>query len=129
MMLRTVIRCLAAIAITTATQAFAQDPIMVGITPTGIPLTFVGIATEKPTGAMVDLASALTGERVGWELVFPGADGLSDDDAALTGRPAGEPAMTLDATGISRTGTVCYWTREVHLRGAFRYAMVRRADW
>ena len=82
-----------------------------------------------PAVPMVELATALTGERVGWELVWPGADGLGEDDAALTGRPVGEPAMTLDATGISRTGTVCYWTREVHLRGAFRYAMVRRAEW
>ncbi|GAA1511883.1 GntR family transcriptional regulator [Nocardioides humi] len=82
-----------------------------------------------PAAPMSELARALVGEQVGWELVWPGADGLSPEDAGLTGRPEGEPAMTLEATGISRTGTVCYWTREVHLRGAFRYAMVRRADW
>lgn len=112
------------------TKVWSADGEPVLVARDAVPvLTRTDPATLDPATPMVDLASALTGERVGWELVFPGADGLSDDDAALTGRPAGEPAMTLDATGISRTGTVCYWTREVHLRGSFRYAMVRRADW
>lgn len=82
MMLRTAIYCLAAVAITTATQAFAQDPIMVGITPTGIPLTFVDTATEKPTGAMVDLASAIA------------ADMGTTADFQVSAFPALIPALT-----------------------------------
>lgn len=92
-------------------------------------LTSVDPASLEPATPMPALARQLAGERVGWELVWPGADGLAREDARLTGRPEGEPAMTLEATGIGRTGTVCYWTREVHVRGAFRYALVRRADW
>ncbi len=92
-------------------------------------LTTVDPGGLDPATPMPELARALAGEQVGWELVWPGADGLSAVDAGLSGRPEGEAAMTLEATGISRTGTVCYWTREVHVRGAFRYAMVRRADW
>ncbi|TQK69118.1 GntR family transcriptional regulator [Nocardioides sp. SLBN-35] len=94
-------------------------PILTGVDPAGL----------DPAAPMPALARELAGEQVGWELVWPGADGLSAVDAGLTGRPEGEAAMTLEATGIGRTGTVCYWTREVHVRGAFRYAMVRRADW
>jgi GntR family transcriptional regulator len=92
-------------------------------------LTRVDPDDLDPATPMPALARELAGEQVGWELVWPGADGLTAEEAGLTGRPEGEAAMTLEATGISRTGTVCYWTREVHVRGAFRYAMVRRADW
>lgn len=90
----------------------------------------LGPDTEvDPTRPMVEVALALTGERVGWEVVRPGADALTDEDAALADRGPGEPALTLDVTGVGLSGRVVYWTAEVHLRGAFRYAMVRRADW
>lgn len=90
----------------------------------------LGPDTEvDPTRPMVEVALALTGERVGWEVVRPGADALSAEDAALADRPPGEPALTLDVTGVGLAGRVVYWTAEIHLRGAFRYAMVRRADW
>lgn len=82
-----------------------------------------------PAAPMVEVALALTGERVGWEVVWPGAAALSEEDAALTGHEVGEPALTLGVTGVGRSGRVVYWTSEVHLRGAFRYAMVRRVDW
>lgn len=80
-----------------------------------------------PSRSMFDLAVALSGEPAEWEIVWPGSDGLSESDAGRTGRAPGEPALTLEVTGVSRLGNVCYWTSEVHLRGAFRYAMVRRA--
>ena len=82
-----------------------------------------------PALPMVDIAVALTGERVEWEVVWPGADALGADEASYVARPVGEPALALDVTGVARTGQVCYWTSELHVRGAFRYAMVRRADW
>ncbi len=86
-------------------------------------------AAVDPAEPMVELAITLTGERVEWEIVWPRADALDDADAAAVGRPAGEPVLALDVTGVTRTGEICYWTSEFHLRGAFRYAMVRRADW
>lgn len=39
--------------------AGAQETLTVGVTTTGIPFTFVDTATQKPTGAMVDLAAAI----------------------------------------------------------------------
>ncbi|NGZ99917.1 hypothetical protein G5V59_05680 [Nocardioides sp. W3-2-3] len=78
----------------------------------------LGPDTEvDPTRPMVEVALALTGERVGWEVVRPGADALGADDAALADRTPGEPVLTLDVTGVGLTGRVVYWTSEVHLRG------------
>jgi GntR family transcriptional regulator len=113
---------------TTKVWSADDEPVLVARDVVPV-LTDADPASLDPATPMPRLARALAGEQVGWELVWPGADGLTAEDAGLTGRPEGEPAMTLDATGISRSGTVCYWTREVHLRGAFRYALVRRADW
>lgn len=83
---------------------------------------------SDPGRPMFELAVELTGERAEWEIVWPGADGLSDVDARQAGRTAGEPVLALEVTGVSRSGSVTYWTSEVHLRGAFRYAMVRRTE-
>ncbi|MBO9523655.1 MAG: GntR family transcriptional regulator [Nocardioidaceae bacterium] len=88
-----------------------------------------GDVEADPERPMVEIAVALSGERVEWEIVWPGPGDLSVQDAALVGREPGESVLALDVTGVSRGGRVCYWTSEVHLRGAFRYAMVRRAEW
>ncbi|WP_337997250.1 ABC transporter substrate-binding protein [Oleispirillum naphthae] len=45
-----------------ASPAAAQDSVKVGVTTTGVPFTFVDTATQKPTGAMVDLAAAIAKE-------------------------------------------------------------------
>lgn len=39
--------------------AAAQDTVVVGVTTTGVPFTYVDTATQKTTGAMVDLAEAI----------------------------------------------------------------------
>lgn len=44
--------------------AAAQETIRVGVTTTGIPFTFLDMATQKPTGAMVDVATAIV-ESIG----------------------------------------------------------------
>jgi polar amino acid transport system substrate-binding protein len=59
---KTVVGGLAAIALAMATQTRAQETITVGITPTGVPFTFVDTATQKPAGAMVDLAIAIAAD-------------------------------------------------------------------
>ncbi|GLS36881.1 amino acid ABC transporter substrate-binding protein [Mesorhizobium tianshanense] len=64
-----VIGCLAAIGFALATQTMAEESLRVGITPTGIPFTFVDTATRQPTGAMVDLASAIAA-NVGMDVEF-----------------------------------------------------------
>ncbi|KXF75465.1 ABC transporter substrate-binding protein [Paramesorhizobium deserti] len=71
MKLKLIAACAAALVMAAATPVFAQDPIKVGITTTGVPFTFVDTATQKPTGAMVDLASAIaadTGDSATFEI-------------------------------------------------------------
>ena len=82
MILKIAIRFVVAMAIATGTQALAQEPIKVGITTTGIPFTFVDIKTEKPSGAMVDLASAIA------------ADMGTRTDFQISAFPALIPALT-----------------------------------
>jgi GntR family transcriptional regulator len=86
-------------------------------------------ATVDPATPLVDQALALAGERAEWEVVWPRADALSADEAEATDRAAGEPVLALDVSGVAPSGAVCYWTAELHLKDAFRYAMVRRAEW
>lgn len=83
----------------------------------------------EPSLPLVEQAEVLAGERVEWEIVWPRADALSAEAAAATGRPAGEPVLALDVAGVAPSGGICYWTSELHLRDAFRYAMVRQAEW
>lgn len=56
-------------------------------------------------------------------------DALSAEAASATGRATGEPVLALDVSGVAPSGAVCHWTSELHLKDAFRYAMVRRAEW
>lgn len=51
------------------TPALAAEPLAVGVTTTGVPFTFVDTATQKPTGAMVDLAEAIAAD-IGMEPSF-----------------------------------------------------------
>jgi polar amino acid transport system substrate-binding protein len=44
-------------------NAIAQQTVTVGVTTTGIPFTFVDTKSQKPTGAMVDLADAIAGDN------------------------------------------------------------------
>mgnify|MGYP001806164152 CR=1 FL=1 len=44
---------------TWAVPAVAADTLVVGVTTTGVPFTFMDTATQKPSGAMVDLAAAI----------------------------------------------------------------------
>ena len=54
---------LAAFAVGLTGPVFAAETIKVGITTTGVPFTFVDTATQKPTGAMVDLANAIAADN------------------------------------------------------------------
>lgn len=51
--------CLMAAACGLPAASAQQSAITIGVTTTGIPFTFVDTKTQKPTGAMVDLAAAL----------------------------------------------------------------------
>lgn len=58
-------KCFAAVAMTAflglSQAAFAQDTLTVGVTTSGIPFTFIDTKTQESTGAMVDLAKAISG--------------------------------------------------------------------
>ncbi|TAN18394.1 MAG: amino acid ABC transporter substrate-binding protein [Rhizobiaceae bacterium] len=64
-----VLTALAAFAVGVAGPVFAAETITVGITTTGVPFTFIDTATQKPTGAMVDLANAIAADN-GAKAVF-----------------------------------------------------------
>jgi GntR family transcriptional regulator len=112
------------------TKVWSADGVPVLLARDAVPATTGADAgSADPARPMVDLAEELTGERVEWEVVWPGAAALDAADAEAVRRPAGEPVLALDVTGVARSGAVCYWTSELHVPGTFRYAMVRRADW
>ncbi|GAA3662753.1 hypothetical protein GCM10022237_23260 [Nocardioides ginsengisoli] len=110
-------------------KRWSADGVPVLLARDAVPVLQGDAGDVDPALPMVDIAVALTGERVEWEVVRPGAEAFDAEQAAQVDRPVGEPALALDVTGVARTGQVCYWTSELHVRGAFRYAMVRRADW
>ncbi|UCI10560.1 ABC transporter substrate-binding protein [Mesorhizobium sp. B1-1-8] len=62
----------------------AAEAVRVGITPTGVPFTFVDTATQKPAGAMVDLATAIA------------ADAGLTAEFQVNAFPALIPALTTD---------------------------------
>lgn len=112
------------------TKIWSADGRPVLLARDAVPIrTDVDPASLDPSIPVVDQAVSLAGERAEWEVVWPRAEALDADAAERTGRPAGEPVLALDVSGVSAHGTVCYWTAELHLKDAFRYAMVRRAEW
>lgn len=113
------------------TKRWAADEVPVLLAHDSVPLPKAGgdDAEDDPLLPLVDLARRLTGERAGWEVVHPSAGLLDTRTAAWTDLAEGDPALFLDISGISWRGQVCYWTRELHLRNFFRYALVRRAEW
>lgn len=111
-------------------KRWSADDVPVMLARDAIPMTKrVEPETFDPQTTIVDLAETFMGERAGWEIVWPAADILDKSTAQAVELPAGDPALALDISGVSPSGSVCYWTTELHLRGFFRYAMVRHADW
>jgi GntR family transcriptional regulator len=112
------------------TKVWSADGVPVLLARDSVPVSRGADAgSVDPALPMVDVAVALNGGRSEWEVVWPGAAALDAVDAAAVGRAPGLPVLALDVTGVDRRGGVCYWTNELHLPGAFRYAMVRRATW
>lgn len=112
------------------TKRWSADGVPVLLAHDSVPLTEpIDPDTIDPTTSMVELAEELMGQRVGWEMVWPAAEALDEEAAGTVDLATGEPALRLAITGVSPRGAVCYWTNELHLRGFFRYAMVRRAAW
>lgn len=112
------------------TKRWSADDVPVMFARDSIPMTNrVDPVAFDPKTTIVDLAQMLMGERAGWEMVWPAAEALDSETAESVDLSPGDPALALEISGVSPRGSVCYWTRELHLRGFFRYAMVRRAEW
>jgi GntR family transcriptional regulator len=113
------------------TKRWTADEVPVLIAHDSVPLPKAprDEAGADPALPLVDLAHRLTGERPGWEVVRPSAGLLDAQAAAWADLAEDDPALSLDISGISWHGRVYYWTRELHLRNFFRYALVRRAEW
>lgn len=88
MLRKKLVGSLTAIAISIACQTAAAETVTVGITPTGIPFTFVDTATQKPAGAMVDLANAIA------------ADAGLNAEFQINAFPALIPALTTDRINL-----------------------------
>ncbi|MCX4092865.1 GntR family transcriptional regulator [Nocardia sp. alder85J] len=71
------------------------------------------------------LATELADEHPEWEIAWPAAEALDEPDARLLGRHPGDPMLSVELTGIGRSGQVAYWSSELHIPGALRYALVR----
>lgn len=86
----------------------------------------VAVDFETPLSQIVELVG---GESADWEVVWPLAELLDEQNAEWAGLSVADPILGLEVSGVTWSGEVCYWTKERHLRNFFRYAMVRRADW
>ncbi|MBO9523427.1 MAG: GntR family transcriptional regulator [Nocardioidaceae bacterium] len=74
--------------------------------------------------SVFELCELLGNPRADWETVWLGAAVLGEDAALMQGSP-GDPVLSLDVTGITRSGGAGYWAAERHRSEAFRYAMIR----
>ncbi|GAA2235042.1 hypothetical protein GCM10009851_20100 [Herbiconiux moechotypicola] len=90
-----------------------------------VPLAGRRAVGYDPSESIFSLALSLGHEHIEWEVVWPGADVLSEADARALGRPEGEAVLTVELTGVGRSGRTGYWSSELHVKGALRYAMVR----
>jgi GntR family transcriptional regulator len=115
-----------ATALTTTKIWYADEvPVMLATDTVPVPDRTAPPKDVDPAMSLFDLAELVRGERVEWEIAWPGADALDEERARLLRRPLGEPALTLRLTGVGHSGATAYWAAESHVRDAFRYALVR----
>ncbi|GAB7006371.1 GntR family transcriptional regulator [Nocardioides sp. AN3] len=74
--------------------------------------------------SVFELCELLGNPAANWETVWLGARVLGEDAGVMRGEP-GDPVLSLDVTGITKSGSVGYWAAERHRSEAFRYAMIR----
>ncbi len=113
-------------ALTTTKIWYADEvPVMLATDTVPIPDGSAPPDGVDPAMSLFDLAELVGGERIEWEIAWPGADALDEEGSRLLRRPLGEPALTLRLTGVRHSGATAYGASEAHVRDAFRYALVR----
>jgi DNA-binding GntR family transcriptional regulator len=75
--------------------------------------------------SLFELVTKLGHERAAWELAWPSAANLDAATSRLLERPKGEAVLTLELTGVSRSGERVYRAYEYHYPRAFRYGLIR----
>jgi GntR family transcriptional regulator len=90
-----------------------------------VPVRIRGPVRPSPQHSIFDLAADLGGDHPEWEIAWPGAEALDTTDATALDRAPGDPMLSVELTGIDRGGRVAYWSSELHVPGALRYALVR----
>lgn len=101
-------RALAGLALAAALTgpALAQDSFTVGSTPTGVPFTFLDVATDRITGVMVDIIEAIgaeegftpTVEATQWSALIPSLTANKIDIIAAAMYATEERAKVVDFT-------------------------------
>lgn len=84
-----------------------------------------GVVVADYTRPVFDIAMAVTGEEVAWEVVCPGAVAAKGDIARWLTLPAGRPVWTLERVGLGRSGRRSFLATEYHLPSGIRYGFVR----
>ena len=82
-------------------------------------------ATPDPARSVFHTAREVAGEQPEWEVAWPSADAAAAAEAHELGLPVGAPVLVVDLSGVGRSGAVAYWSHELHVPGALRYAVVR----
>jgi GntR family transcriptional regulator len=82
-------------------------------------------ASIEFTQPVFDIAMAITGEPIAWEVACPGAVAAAGPIAEWLALPEGKPLWTLERVGLGRTGRRLFLATEYHLPSGVRYGFVR----
>jgi GntR family transcriptional regulator len=108
------------------TKRWRADKLVVMVAVDTVPLRDGAVPADVAVGvSLFELVTKLGHERAAWELAWPSATNLDAATAKLLERPKGEAVLTLELTGVSRSGERVYRAYEYHYPRAFRYGLIR----
>ena len=97
-------------------------PVMVAVD--GVPL-FDSHAEPNPSRPVFELAAAVGGEGVTWEVAYPGAVAVTETIAERLQLESGSPVWTLERVGIGRSGRRSFFAFEYHIPSIVQYGFIR----
>jgi DNA-binding GntR family transcriptional regulator len=72
-----------------------------------------------------ELAAAVGGEGVTWEVAYPGAVAVTETIAERLQLESGSPVWTLERVGIGRSGRRSFFAFEYHIPSIVQYGFIR----
>ncbi|GAA3887659.1 hypothetical protein GCM10022381_32120 [Leifsonia kafniensis] len=81
--------------------------------------------TVDAAGSIFDVAEAVWGEPLLWEVATPGVEALSEESADRLQLEPGSPCLTLEIIGVTRSGLRVFHSFERHHPLIVRYSLVR----